>query len=126
MHVYSSGEVNEELISRPCQVKEIEIQYEETTKPVDVHALKKWLWHHMMDSRESTESVHDGTISFKYPLASLPSNDSDAVEAEDISLHKCFICLLHLANEHGLIINDCPELDDLIICFVLSIRKVAL
>ncbi|XP_054819889.1 condensin complex subunit 2-like isoform X2 [Prosopis cineraria] len=118
IHVYSDGEVNDRFISQPCQVKETEIQYEKTTKQVDVHALKESLWHHMQDSRESTESVHDGAVSFKCLLASVPIDCSAAVEAGDISPHMCFICLLHLANEHGLVINDCPDLDDLIIGFL--------
>ncbi|XP_054790055.1 condensin complex subunit 2-like [Prosopis cineraria] len=119
IHIYSDGEVNDRFISQPCQVKETVIQYEKTTKQVDVHALKESLWHHMQDSRESTESVHDGAVSFKCLLASVPIDCSAAVEAGDISPHMCFICLLHLANEHGLIINDCPpDLDDLIIGFL--------
>lgn len=32
---------------------------------------------------------------------------------EDISTSYCFICLLHLANEKGLVINKTPELRDL-------------
>jgi condensin complex subunit 2 len=27
----------------------------------------------------------------------------------------CFICVLHLANEHGLVIQSVPELDRLLI-----------
>ncbi len=32
---------------------------------------------------------------------------------EDLSVHLCFICVLHLANEHGLVIKGVPELDRL-------------
>ena len=32
---------------------------------------------------------------------------------EDISVHMAFICMLHLANEHGLKITDRPSLSDL-------------
>jgi condensin complex subunit 2 len=31
----------------------------------------------------------------------------------DISTSYCFICLLHLANEKGLVIEKTPELDEL-------------
>lgn len=34
---------------------------------------------------------------------------------EDLSVHLCFICVLHLANEHGLVVRDAPQLDRLII-----------
>ncbi|KAI9115599.1 hypothetical protein K1719_013268 [Acacia pycnantha] len=67
------GEVNDGLISQPCKVKEIEIKYEKTTKQVNVHALKNSLWHHLKDSRETTELVHNGAISFEAYI-SLVSN----------------------------------------------------
>ena len=31
------------------------------------------------------------------------------------AVHLCFICVLHLANEHGLVIQPVPELDRLLI-----------
>lgn len=34
---------------------------------------------------------------------------------DDISTSYCFICLLHLANEKGLVINKTPELTELTI-----------
>lgn len=34
---------------------------------------------------------------------------------DDISTSYCFICLLHLANEKGLVIDKTPELDELLI-----------
>ncbi|GKV37970.1 hypothetical protein SLEP1_g45929 [Rubroshorea leprosula] len=42
---------------------------------------------------------------------------------EDISPHLCFICLLHLANEHGLNIHGCPGLDDLGVHILSSCQK---
>jgi condensin complex subunit 2 len=30
-------------------------------------------------------------------------------------VHLCFICVLHLANEHGLVIQPVPDLDRLLI-----------
>ena len=34
---------------------------------------------------------------------------------DDISTSFCFICLLHLANEKGLVISKTEELDELLI-----------
>ena len=31
----------------------------------------------------------------------------------DLSVHMCFICVLHLANEHGLAIEGVASLDEL-------------
>lgn len=51
-------------------------------------------------------------IPFQNLLNALPE-DCAAAEREDISVQLCFICLLHLANEHNLRIQDCPTMDDL-------------
>lgn len=44
----------------------------------------------------------------------MPSH-SVAGKAEDLSVHLCFICLLHLANEHGLAISGTESLDQLVV-----------
>ncbi|KAL2245723.1 UNVERIFIED_CONTAM: Condensin complex subunit 2 [Sesamum indicum] len=61
----------------------------------------------------SQEEAPEETISFKQVLASFPDSCTAAASLNDISPHLCFICLLHLANEHGLRILGCPSLDDL-------------
>jgi condensin complex subunit 2 len=59
------------------------------------------------------EADEDTTgIPFQNLLNVLPE-DCAAAEREDISVQLCFICLLHLANEHNLRITDCPTMDDL-------------
>ena len=55
-------------------------------------------------------------VSFKHMLTNFPSKCNAAATISDISPHLCFICLLHLANEKGLNIQSCPNLDDLGIC----------
>ena len=52
-------------------------------------------------------------VSFKKILAGFPSDCKAASTINDVSPHLCFICLLHLANEHGLCIHGKPEMDDL-------------
>lgn len=49
---------------------------------------------------------------FQNLLNVLPE-DYAATESDDVSVQLCFICLLHLANEHNLRIVDCPTMDDL-------------
>jgi hypothetical protein len=56
-------------------------------------------------------------VSFKQVLAGFPNDCTAAGTVNDISPHLCFICLLHLANEHGLSIHGCANLDDLSIRF---------
>ncbi|XP_017979600.1 PREDICTED: condensin complex subunit 2 [Theobroma cacao] len=110
--VYDDGGNLDELVSQPRQVNKIEVQYDKTSKQVDVHALKESLWDHMQGSLEVAEVVDKDALSFKHVLATFPFN-CQAAATEDLSPHLCFICLLHLANEHGLSIQDHPSLDDL-------------
>lgn len=76
---------------------------------VDVRALKESLWRNMEAVQEATD---DQAISFQDVIADLPQY-SAAGRAEDLSVHLCFICLLHLANEHGLSMQGTESLDRL-------------
>ena len=51
-------------------------------------------------------------ISFEEVLRTVPES-SAAGALEDLSVHLCFICALHLANEHGLSISSGEGLDTL-------------
>ncbi|GAV81956.1 Cnd2 domain-containing protein [Cephalotus follicularis] len=115
-HVHDDVEHSDELVTQPRQVNKIEVRYDKTSKQVDVHTLKETLWEHIQESVEvnDNEVVCSGTIYFKQVLATFPA-DCRAAVPKDISPHLCFICLLHLANEHGLSIQSCPSLDDLCI-----------
>ncbi|KAL3652634.1 hypothetical protein CASFOL_002315 [Castilleja foliolosa] len=103
------------LVSQPRQVNKVEVQYDKTSKQVDVHALKETLWDHIQKSNQNSveDEVPNGNISFKQVLSSFPDGCTASASLNDISPHLCFICLLHLANEHGLRIIGCPSLDDL-------------
>lgn len=48
-------------------------------------------------------------------VIALLGDDSGAGRLADLSVHLCFICLLHLANEHGLVITDAGDLRQLTI-----------
>ncbi|KAK4576038.1 hypothetical protein RGQ29_026837 [Quercus rubra] len=113
--VHNDVEDLDGLVSQPRRVNKIEVQYDKTSKQVDVHALKETLWGQIQESTEVPEPVCEDTISFRHLLSTFPA-ECQAAAPEDISPHLCFICLLHLANEHGLSIHDCPTLDDLRIC----------
>lgn len=101
------------LIPQPHQVNKIELQCDRTSKQVDVHLLKETLWLHMQGSLWTPErkTYKDGA-SFRHVLATLPEDCPAAATPDDISPHLCFICILHLANEHGLTIQGCSNLDD--------------
>ncbi|KAI7725952.1 hypothetical protein M8C21_004157 [Ambrosia artemisiifolia] len=99
------------LVSQPRQVNKIEVEYDKTSKQVDVQALKEILWSSMQETPETK------TLSFKHLLKSFPTDKKKpaAASVDIISPHLCFICVLHLANEHGLSIIGCDDLDELTI-----------
>ncbi|XVE78431.1 hypothetical protein DITRI_Ditri13aG0144500 [Diplodiscus trichospermus] len=101
------------LVSQPRQISKIEVQYDKTSKQVDVQNLKETLWDHMQQSPGTSFQGPEEMLSFKHLLASFPADCKAAATIEEISPHLCFICLLHLANEHGLSILGCPNMDDL-------------
>ncbi|XP_022759050.1 condensin complex subunit 2-like isoform X2 [Durio zibethinus] len=101
------------LVTQPRQVSKIEVQYDKTSKQVDVQTLKETLWDRIQQSPETSFQAPEEMISFKHLLASFPIDCKAAATIEEISPHLCFICLLHLANEHGLSIRGCPNMDDL-------------
>ncbi|KAL2328378.1 hypothetical protein Fmac_021805 [Flemingia macrophylla] len=111
----SDMEDSNTLINLPRQVDKIEVQYDKTSKQVDVQALKVTLWDHVQESVKLPLQDKKDTVSFKNMLANFPSECNAAATISDISPHLCFICLLHLANEKGLSIQSCPDLDDLAI-----------
>nr|GMC78925.1 condensin complex subunit 2 [Ipomoea batatas] len=99
------------LVSQPRQVNKIDIHYDKTSKQVDVQVLKETLWDQIQGLNQT--SVQDESVSFKQVLATFPDDCRATGSHDDISPHLCFICLLHLANEHGLCIQGSVNLDDL-------------
>jgi condensin complex subunit 2 len=82
---------------------------------VDVRVLKETLWRTMVEQRRGVE----GALSFQDVISAVPSRGR-AGKLEDLSVHLCFICMLHLANEHGLAIADAATLDRMTISGVPS------
>ncbi|XP_038693218.1 condensin complex subunit 2-like isoform X2 [Tripterygium wilfordii] len=113
VNVHSDVEEPNTLVSQPRQVNKIEVQYDKTSKQVDVQALKETLWDHIQEYPQMTIEEQEERVSFKTLLESFPRDCRAAPTIKDISPHLCFICLLHLANEHGLSIHGCTSLDDL-------------
>ncbi|CAN1161306.1 Condensin complex subunit 2 [Linum perenne] len=113
MDAHSDVEHPDTLVSQPRQVAKIDVKYDKSSKQVDVQRLKETLWHHIQDSPQTSVQNQEEEVSFKDLLASFPNDCNAAATINDISPHLCFICLLHLANEHGLSIQGRASLDDL-------------
>lgn len=118
---------DEGLIAAPRKVAKISVNYARQSKQVDVRILKETLWERLndlsseiepedvvddMETNELVKSNHSKVVSFKKLLKAFPK-DCEAAAPEDISVHLCFICMLHLANEHNLVIESSPNMDEL-------------
>ena len=91
---------------------------------MDVRVLKEDLWSSLQqlepdaasspapadpsDSSQPAKSFQE--VISNMEAASAASNGRQQAE---VSVHLCFICMLHLANEHGLHITGVPTLDSM-------------
>jgi len=88
---------------------------------VDVRALKEALWRGTLAEAAAAGAGAAGAdpppLSFQAVLGRAlgpgGGGAGRAGAAGDLSVHLCFICALHLANEHGLRITGAPGLDRL-------------
>jgi condensin complex subunit 2 len=99
------------------RVEKVEVNYSRAAKQVDVRYLKELMWNGIQTvvaqhaAHGATKGVSpDDPIEFADILATVPENNP-AGRLEDLSIHLCFICVLHLANEHGLVVRGVPELN---------------
>lgn len=109
---------NLELAQASHKVEQVEVSYCKAAKQVDVKALKELMWagiqHTVQHRKEQGAPDPYNGIEFSRVLSAVPE-DNHAGRLEDLSVHLCFICVLHLANEHGLTVQGAPELNQLII-----------
>ncbi|KAH9298186.1 hypothetical protein KI387_029868, partial [Taxus chinensis] len=93
------------MVAQPRKVSKIDVDYDKTSKDVDVRILKETLWDCIQNSAKTMEEDYEARLesmtSFKRLLDKLPAT-CPAAAPGNISVHLCFICLLHLANEHNL------------------------
>eukprot|EP00249_Psilotum_nudum_P032004 c47091_g1_i1 orf=213-2336(+) len=106
------------LVPQPRKVQNIEVNYDRMSRQIDVQVLKESLWKCLQErpsvEQDQEECPDSQGISFKALLSCLPG-DCRVAAFQDISVHLCFICLLHLANEHNLSIKGCSDLNELYI-----------
>lgn len=92
--------------------------YAKTAKQVDVRALKGRLWELLQGASGEPRGGDAGdgvghSVEFQEVIQELHSGDG--ARLEDLSVHLCFICLLHLANEHSLVVSDVTQMDRLLV-----------
>jgi condensin complex subunit 2 len=102
----------------------VQVKFAKRAKHVDVLNLKAGVWRELQRTASQASAPHAdqsndaaraqrGAVRFQDIVQGLCSGDGGRVE--DISVHLCFICLLHLANEHELAVKSAPSLDELLI-----------
>ncbi|ORY12141.1 condensin complex subunit 2/barren [Clohesyomyces aquaticus] len=123
----AEGAFGSQLVAQNRRFRPEYVQYARVAKKVDVRRLKEELWKGIgfeeMEAPQAPEAVDeaaakasDGTLKFTQVMNDLQTVYPKQTMA-DISTSYCFICLLHLANEKGLTIQNEPNFEEL------SIRK---
>ncbi|KAL3863722.1 hypothetical protein ACJMK2_005465 [Sinanodonta woodiana] len=121
----------DKLLAQPYKVAKIDIEYAKTAKKLDVKKLKSTMWNVLTKHELSPEEAQNinnnsveaekrltgfvkemtGSCTFQELLTDLPSKLSGQT-AQNLSVPIAFVCLLHLANEKTLKLEDLA-LDDL-------------
>ncbi|BDA50103.1 Condensin complex subunit 2 [Coccomyxa sp. Obi] len=96
------------LVAAPRKVERVPIKYAQASKQVDVRALKEALWNALQNRQSS--GAQPLACSFQEVVEDALVGASESL-VRDLSVHVCFICMLHLANEHTLCITGAPSLD---------------
>lgn len=95
------------------------VSFSRVSKKVDVKRLKDNIWSSikiLKDERRTKSSDEDIREEIKLKFTDIAAEISQRYTNEarkDISTSFCFICLLHLANEHGLEITSAENYEDL-------------
>ena len=93
-------------------MEKIDIAFDRRPKQVDVRALKTTLWENVQRRAGGGAGGGGFADTFSDIVATLP-RENPAGRPQDISVHLCFICMLHLANENNLTIKGEPSLAEL-------------
>ncbi|KAI1804106.1 barren [Daldinia bambusicola] len=123
----TTGGFGTQLVTSTRRLRPEYVQYARRAKKVDVRRLKEELWKGLrleeggnntglptpVKSPERRAVKDEGeTLKFTEVMNDLQTVYPRTV-MDDISTSFCFICLLHLANEKGLVIENTPELLEL-------------
>ncbi|KAH7188630.1 condensin complex subunit 2/barren [Fusarium flagelliforme] len=120
--VTNTGAFGTTLVTQTRRVRPEYVQYARVAKKVDVRRLKEELWKGMDNdilgkqpepaASPDNPKQEDEPLKFTEVMNNLQTVYPKPV-MDDISTSFCFICLLHLANEKGLVIENTPGLSEL-------------
>ncbi|KAF9879256.1 condensin complex component cnd2 [Colletotrichum karsti] len=121
-----TGAFGTTLVTQTRRLRPDYVQYARVAKRVDVRRLKEEIWKGMgLESLEPEATAtptpsppedpsKDPTLKFTDVMNNLQTVYNKP-QMEDISTSFCFISLLHLANEKGLVVEKTPDLTELMI-----------
>ncbi|KAM4035855.1 condensin complex subunit 2 isoform 1-T2 [Anomaloglossus baeobatrachus] len=115
------GEHN--LIAEPQKVNRIEINYAKTAKKMDMKHLKTSMWGLLTNDPQKNEPApkNEAEVTFVKDEKVFSNITSDLQKrlpnsmAQNLSVPLAFACLLHLANEKNLKLQEVEDLSDVII-----------
>ena len=91
-----------------------------STIQVDIRALKGVLWDNLVGvltppeaSQSDEANLESKSASFQDAMSAVAEQGAAAGDAQELSVQLCFVCLLHLANEHGLRVTAGDDLASL-------------
>ncbi|KAJ8069805.1 hypothetical protein OCU04_000221 [Sclerotinia nivalis] len=115
------GAFGTQLVTQSRRLRPEYVQYARVAKKVDVRRLKEELWKGIGFSEPEQPDTSLSASRFPTPPLKLPTDENETLQfttvmqnlqtvypkqvMNDISTSYCFICLLHLANEKGLVIE---------------------
>ncbi|CAN6674405.1 condensin complex subunit 2 [Trichomonascus vanleenenianus] len=128
-----TGTLKDQLLTAGKRARPEYVNYAKTAKRVNVRLLKDNIWNNMKleeDTKDKPELNEDANVP-EAPEAQAPEIKSETKtfsevvrglkrsynpqQLSEISTSFCFICVLHLANEKGLVIDDNEAHDELTI-----------
>lgn len=115
------GAFGTQLVTQSRRLRPEYVQYARVAKKVDVRRLKEELWKGIGFSEPEQPDTSLSASRLPTPPLKLPTDENETLQfttvmqnlqtvypkqvMNDISTSYCFICLLHLANEKGLVIE---------------------
>ncbi|KAK1460698.1 barren protein [Colletotrichum cuscutae] len=123
-----TGAFGTTLVTQTRRMRPDYVQFARVAKKVDVRRLKEEIWKGMGLEGLDADSTRLSSPDAPAPPVEPPAKDTELkftevmnglgsvypkAMMEDISTSFCFISLLHLANEKGLVIEKTPELTEL-------------
>lgn len=117
---HTSGASPSQLVTGGRKVRPEYVNFSRIAKRVDIKLLKENIWTKLSNPYDESQRSEINEQSYAKTFGDTVRSVGELYEPEkrkDLSTSFCFICLLHLANEHNLSLSTNENFDDLNIQF---------